>query len=135
LSRRKSLDACKSNGYILDHGQCQSTHGGSNFCFSIDRFCRGGSCNRCGETAYLSLTNPAIDKLHSTWIDESILAMQRPNDALMKDSNLIEQFQSNGIVAIFNLTEPGEHPYCGGGNLKESGFPYHPEKLMAAGSE
>ena len=99
------------------------------------RFCRGGSCNRCGETAYLSLANPAIDKLHSTWIDDSILAMQRPSDMLMKDSDLIEQFKRNGIVAVFNLTEPGEHPYCGGGNLKESGFPYHPEKLMASGSK
>jgi hypothetical protein len=83
----------------------------------------------------LSLANPAIDKLHSTWIDDSILAMQRPNDMLMKDSDLIEQFKRNGIVAVFNLTEPGEHPYCGGGNLKESGFPYHPEKLMASGSK
>ena len=79
--------------------------------------------------------NPAIDKLHSTWVDDSILAMQRPNDVLMKESNLIEQFKLNGIVAVFNLTEPGEHPYCGGGNLKESGFPYHPEKLMASGSK
>ena len=99
------------------------------------RFCRGGNCNRCGETAYLSLTSPAIDKLHSTWVDDSILAMQRPSDTLMCESNLIDKFVSNGIVAIFNLTEPGEHPYCGGGNLKESGFPYHPEKLMAAGSK
>lgn len=99
------------------------------------RFCRGVNCNRCGETAYLSLTSPAIAKLHSTWVDDSILAMQRPSDTLMRDSNLIEQFVSNRIVAVFNLTEPGEHPYCGGGNLKESGFPYYPEKLMAAGSK
>ena len=83
----------------------------------------------------MSLDNPAIDKLHSSWIDDSILAMQRPNDTLMKESNLIEQFRSNNIVAIFNLTEPGEHPFCGYGNLKSSGFPYQPETLMAAGSE
>lgn len=83
----------------------------------------------------MSLENPAIEKLHSSWVDDSILAMQRPNDTLMKESNLIEQFQANNIVAIFNLTEPGEHPFCGYGNLKSSGFPYYPETLMAAGSE
>lgn len=97
-------------------------------------FCRGSSCNRCGITAYLTQTNPALEKLHSSWIDDNILAMQRPHDALFKDSNLIEQFKDNNIVAVFNLTEPGEHPYCGHGNLKTSGFPYQPELLMAAGS-
>lgn len=61
--------------------------------------------------------------------------MQRPNDSLIKDSRLLEQFRSNNIVAVFNLSEPGEHPFCGYGNLKSSGFPYDPEKLMAVGSK
>ena len=83
----------------------------------------------------MSLEKPAIDKLHSSWIDDSILAMQRPNDSLIRDSKLLEQFQSHNIVAVFNLSEPGEHPFCGYGNLKSSGFPYDPEKLMAVGSK
>lgn len=38
------------------------------------------------------------------------------------------------ITAVFNLTLPGEHPYCGDG-LGVSGFPYDPEKdLMAENS-
>lgn len=38
------------------------------------------------------------------------------------------------ISAVFNLTLPGEHPYCGDG-LGASGFPYDPEKdLMAENS-
>ena len=39
------------------------------------------------------------------------------------------------IAAVFNLTLPGEHPYCGDG-LVSSGFPYDPEKdFMAERSE
>jgi hypothetical protein len=108
-----------------------------NSCFpsNIYRFCRGSSCKRCSATAYLGMDNPAIDKLHSSWIDDSILAMQRPSDAIIEEANLIEQFKTHNIVAVFNLTEPGEHPFCGYGNTKVSGFPYNPETLMMAGSE
>jgi hypothetical protein len=35
------------------------------------------------------------------------------------------------IAAVFNLTLPGEHPYCGDG-LGTSGFPYDPEKDFMA---
>lgn len=96
-------------------------------------FCRGSSCKRCGSSAYLSLATPALEKVHSSWINESILAMQRPSELLFAEANLIEQFQRHGICAIFNLTEPGEHPYCGTGVLGATGFPYSPEKLMAHG--
>lgn len=95
-------------------------------------FCGGSSCKRCGNTAYLNQKTPAINKLHSSWINESILAMQRPSDSIIEEADLIEQFRSNHIVAVFNLTEPGEHPFCGCGNTKSSGFPYRPEILMAA---
>jgi hypothetical protein len=37
----------------------------------------------------------------------------RPSDSIIKEANLIAQFKANDIVAIFNLTEPGEHPFCG----------------------
>lgn len=97
-------------------------------------FCGGATCRRCGEDAYLQQDSPAIRCLHSTWITESILAMQRPSDCIIHKSLLIPQFQSNRITAIFNLTEAGEHPYCGHGNLKSSGFPYTPELFMGAGS-
>ena len=94
-------------------------------------FCRGVSCNRCGVDAYKYQPEPAIDQLHSTWICSTILAMQRPNAAMM--SHLVEQFRSHEITAVFNLTEPGEHPFCGHGILTSSGFPYHPESFMASG--
>lgn len=97
-------------------------------------FCGGPACKHCGEGAYLRMKEPAIPKLHSTWISNSILAMQRPNDSLIHNADLIEQFKSNQITAIFNLTEPGEHPFCGCGVLN-SGFPYSPEKFMANGSK
>lgn len=80
----------------------------------------------------MSQSKPAINKLHSTWITDSILAMQRPSDTLFHNADLISQFLNSKIFAIFNLTEPGEHPYCGHGVLT-SGFPYSPEKLMNAG--
>ena len=94
-------------------------------------FCGGQNCNRCGDNAYLQLESPAINKLHSTWITSSILAMQRPSDNLF-ENGLLERFVNVNISAVFNLTEAGEHPYCGNGILL-SGFPYTPEKLMAVG--
>jgi len=66
---------------------------------------------------------------------EDILAMQRPSDSILLDGKVLDSFVSNKISAIFNLTEPGEHPYCGCGILDASGFPYSPEKLMAVGSK
>ena len=77
---------------------------------------------------------PAFEKFHSTWITNNILAMQRPSDEIMENNNLIQKFADENITAIFNLTEPGEHPYCGYG-LKASGFPYTPENFMRAGSK
>lgn len=97
-------------------------------------FCGGDECKRCGPTAYLQLEKPAIDNLHSTWINDSIIAMQRPSDAMFEQGNVLEGLRAAGITAVFNLTEPGEHPYCGAGVLEVSGFPYTPEKLMAVGS-
>lgn len=35
-----------------------------------------------------------------------------------------------GVTAIFNLQEPGEHPFCGDGINPKSGFSYTPELLM-----
>lgn len=96
-------------------------------------FCRGKRCKRCGESAYLHATEPSFHKFHCNWITEEILGMQRPADELFDSINLLDQFNSNGITAVVNLCEPGEHPFCGFG-LKPSGFPYSPERLMNAGS-
>lgn len=96
-------------------------------------FCMGGACKRCGEHAYKNQDHPAIDKLHSTWITDSILAMQRPSNYLFEKHGVLNQFIQNNVLAVFNLTEPGEHPYCGCSGLQSSGFPYSPEILMASG--
>jgi hypothetical protein len=97
-------------------------------------FCGGEQCRRCGATAHTTQSSPAIKGLHSTWINDSICAMQRPSDALLK-AGALESLTSQGVTAIFNLTEPGEHPYCGFGVLESSGFPYSPELCMSSGSE
>lgn len=36
-------------------------------------------------------------------------------------------------MAVFNLEEPGEHPYCGDGIIPKTGFSYTPEDLMKEG--
>lgn len=98
-------------------------------------FCGGDQCSKCGINAHQKLEKPGIPNLHSHWINESILAMQRPSDILLEEYGVLESFKRANITAVFNLTEPGEHPYCGPGVLPHSGFPYSPEKLMKAGSK
>lgn len=98
-------------------------------------FCGGKKCMRCGDTAYTVLkSDAAFEKFHSTWITPDIVAMQRPSDELIASLNLVEKFSKAGVTAVFNLTQPGEHPFCGD-SLKPSGFPYTPENLMNAGSK
>ncbi len=96
-------------------------------------FCGGKTCKRCGPDAYLAQESPALEKIHSSWITESIIAMQRPCEDMFTNSNLLEQLRKYRITAIFNLTEAGEHPFCGKGNQLYSGFPYNPETLMKSG--
>lgn len=36
-------------------------------------------------------------------------------------------------MAVINLEEPGEHPYCGDGIIPRTGFAYTPEILMNNG--
>ena len=98
-------------------------------------FCGGPSCIRCSSDAYLNCINPGIEKFNCNWITDSILAMQRPSNELIEKISLVDKFKTNGITAIFNLTEPGEHPFCGPGLDVSSGFPYSPERFMAVGSK
>ncbi|CAM9405729.1 unnamed protein product, partial [Sphacelaria rigidula] len=71
-----------------------------------------------------------IHGLHSHWITDSIIAMQRPSTMLIKTYGIVGQLKREGVAAIFNLTEAGEHPYCGHGLEESSGFPYLPEIFM-----
>jgi len=59
--------------------------------------------------------------------------MQRPSDEMFENIQLAVQFKNRQVSAIFNLTEPGEHPYCGHGNIYSSGFSYNPERFMEIG--
>lgn len=98
-------------------------------------FCGGVHCKRCSTIAHKKQHHEsAIENLHSTWITEDILAMQRPSNELLTEYKVLESFKKQRISAVFNLTEPGEHPFCGCG-IQKSGFPYDPEILMKAGSK
>ena len=60
--------------------------------------------------------------------------MARPQDKLIKNSNLIQQMKMYNIRTIFNLQVKNEHSTCGNGNLKQTGFSYDPNDLVNAGS-
>ena len=78
--------------------------------------------------------NPAIKGLNSNWINDKIIASQRPSDRLIAEYGIIEQFKDKNVGAIFNLQEPGEHPFCGDGLVSDDiGFSYTPEKLQKHG--
>eukprot|EP00903_Cladosiphon_okamuranus_P014922 g13817.t2 len=96
-------------------------------------FCGGKLCLRCSEQCALRCKGAAVNGLHSHWITESIIGMQRPSSRLIKAYDVVGQFKRKGLTAIFNLTEPGEHPHCGDGLEKTSGFPYLPETFMREG--
>lgn len=118
------------------------------------RLCGGARCKRCSESAALAKTDSPVRGLHADWVADCALAMMRPSSRLMSKYKIAEQFHKYvrnprlkchqklttvnfcrlNITAVFNLTLPGEHPYCGDG-LGPSGFPYDPEKdLMAENS-
>mmetsp|Transcript_2771 Transcript_2771/g.2927 ORF Transcript_2771/g.2927 Transcript_2771/m.2927 type:complete len:466 (-) Transcript_2771:584-1981(-) len=93
-------------------------------------FCGGATCKN---ENWLRHPNAAIEGLHSDWITEDILAMQRPSERLIQEYNILEQFQDNGILAVLNVQLPGEHPSCGDGIIDKCGFSYNPETLSDAG--
>lgn len=96
-------------------------------------FCKGIKCSYCGIHAYKQLTNdtPVIYKTNSSIISDSIIAMQRPNEIFFSDKNFIDDLKAYKITVVLNLTEAGEHPYCGEGILKNTGFSYDPESFNA----
>ncbi|KAL4169390.1 hypothetical protein KRP22_010310 [Phytophthora ramorum] len=95
------------------------------------RLCGGARCKRCSESAALAKLDSPVRGLHADWVADCALAMMRPSSRLMNEYKIAEQFHKLNITAVFNLTLPGEHPYCGDG-LGASGFPYDPEKDLMA---
>ncbi|KAL3666764.1 hypothetical protein V7S43_008385 [Phytophthora oleae] len=95
------------------------------------RLCGGARCKRCSESAALAKQDSPVKGLHADWVADCALAMMRPSSRLMNEYKIADQFNKLNITAVFNLTLPGEHPYCGDG-LGVSGFPYDPEKDLMA---
>jgi protein tyrosine phosphatase domain-containing protein 1 len=84
----------------------------------------------CKHENFKKCANPAIIGLHSEWVVNLIIGSQRLSDRLIHEYDIITQFKDKGVKAIFNLEEPGEHPYCGDGIIPKTGFSYTPELLM-----
>eukprot|EP00755_Sulcionema_specki_P001594 Sspe_Gene.117165::Locus_107882_Transcript_1_1_Confidence_1.000_Length_2109::g.117165::m.117165/K18078/PTPDC1; protein tyrosine phosphatase domain-containing protein 1 len=120
---------------LNDHSRVESTVGGN----VIDKirqqlhckFCGGKSCKHEDWTRALKRKNShvAIRGLHSNWVEDWVVASQRPSTGLIKEHGIIEQFKEARVAAIFNLQEQGEHPFCGpdGCIYAESGYSYVPE--------
>jgi hypothetical protein len=98
---------------------------------TICRFTCGGK--KCRHEDWRVNPNSAIRGLNSDWITPNILATQRPSSRLIKEYGIIDQFHKHGIGSIYNLEEPGEHPFCADGILVQSGFSYLPEEFYNHG--
>lgn len=96
-------------------------------------FCGGRLCIRCGPRAAKNQDPKGpVEGLHSNWVTDRLLACQRPSSRINSEYDLPGQFRKLGVNAVFNLQEPGEHPYCGDGIIS-SGFSYLPEEFMHEG--
>ena len=98
----------------------------------------GKDCRYCSKDAVQHCINPAIPNIHSNWITESIVAMQRPHKKSHfehSDTPLMDSLKKLGITAIFNCTEIGEHPHCGDGILESIGLSYDPNDVVKEGIE
>lgn len=94
------------------------------------RFCGGRSCKH--EDWTRQGDKSAIRGLNSNWITKDVLACQRPSSRLIREFDVIAQFQRARITAIFNLQLPGEHSLCGDG-LVDGRFSYRAEEFTSAG--
>jgi hypothetical protein len=93
----------------------------------ICSFCGGRTCKR--EDYKKQIGPNAIKGLHSSWIAGMLLACQRPSSRLIREFDIINQFKSHRVGAIFNVQLSGEHALCGDG-IHSSGFSYLPEEFM-----
>lgn len=91
------------------------------------------NCRYCSKQAVQYCTNPAIPNLHSNWITDSILAMQRPHKKSHFENPqtpLMDSLKNLGITAIINCSEFGEHPNCGDGIIDSIGLSYNPNDVI-----
>jgi len=93
-------------------------------------FCGGRKCKYESST-YWKPDQMALPGIFSHWVTEEILAMARPNTALLNSGGLLKEFVQRGIRSVINLQTPGEHASCGP-PLDKSGFSYDPNDLMKA---
>mmetsp|Transcript_26595 Transcript_26595/g.61283 ORF Transcript_26595/g.61283 Transcript_26595/m.61283 type:complete len:573 (-) Transcript_26595:259-1977(-) len=70
----------------------------------------------------------AISGLHSSWVTDDIIAMQRPTSRLLGSFPIIKEFKEQKITAVVNLQERGEHKDCGDG-IHPEGFSYQTEEF------
>ncbi|RNA24187.1 tyrosine phosphatase domain-containing 1-like [Brachionus plicatilis] len=86
--------------------------------------CKGKKCKY--ETSNWPPEEMAIPGIFSHWITDDIVAMARPRDSLIKNTNFIQKMKEAGIKSIFNLQSRNEHKYCGEGILESTGYSYDP---------
>jgi hypothetical protein len=93
-------------------------------------FCGG---EKCKHENWKNHHNPAIQGLHSDFVNEVIIASQRPSTILINQYNLIKKFKALSIALIVNVQREGEHPYCGPnkGLEEASGFAYDPHVFIS----
>ena len=84
----------------------------------------------CKHENYKKCANPYISGVHSELVAGIMIGSQRLSDRLIKEFDMMQQFKDKSVKAVFNLEEPGEHPYCGDGIIPKIGFSYTPENLM-----
>lgn len=97
-------------------------------------FCSGASCKYC-DFASVQRRWPlsALKGSYASWVCHNILAMSRPTEGAVREMDLVGQLKRAGVVAIFNLQEPGEHDRCGQGLADVTGFAYRPESFVEKG--
>ncbi|TGZ53649.1 Protein tyrosine phosphatase domain-containing protein 1 [Temnothorax longispinosus] len=75
-------------------------------------FCGGSRCKYENPKAWPAV-HMAIQNIFSHWVTDDVLAMARPNTAMIIKKDIIAQFQGWSIKTIINLQTPGEHASCG----------------------
>ncbi|KAI9025408.1 protein-tyrosine phosphatase-like protein [Hyaloraphidium curvatum] len=97
--------------------------------------CGGPKCMYCGHNwkrwwhpegaRYQGLATD-MPGVNATWVTSEMLALSRPSSRIIREYDL---FQRSGVKLLINLTEHGEHPYCGDNLAPGSGFSYYPSEF------
>jgi len=95
--------------------------------------CGGHECRHCDPFGQFGPElDTAVKGLHASWVTHTILASSRPSDRLIAEHGIVQQLAADGVTAIFNLQQSGEHKHCGDG-LVDDHFSYTPERLVLKG--